>query len=231
MVAFHTAFGGGALESDTRSQIVRLLQEHTKATVDDLCQALGLAAATVRRHLDILQRDALVAYERAQRKAGRPEYAFFLTETGQESLPKDYGRLLALLLREMREVRPAELSEVNGHESVAELLFSRIARRVASDHEHSNGHSGADGLDERVERTAQVLEKEQFHPLVEHHPDGKRIRLLNCPFRTAALEDPSVCSFDAYLISRLTGCEVEREESITTGHASCVYHLITNAKG
>ena len=41
----------------TRQTILGILRRH-KATVDDLTTELGLAPATVRRHLDILAREA-----------------------------------------------------------------------------------------------------------------------------------------------------------------------------
>ena len=47
-----------------------------------MAQAMGLASATVRRHLDILQRDHLVSWTEARRQTGRPHYVFFLTENG-----------------------------------------------------------------------------------------------------------------------------------------------------
>ena len=93
---------------DVRWQILQLLQSGTAETVEQLLRALGLAPATVRRHLDILQRDGLVTYRLVRKKAGRPEYSYYLTEAGQESLPKDYHRLLGLLVQEMDSVAPPD---------------------------------------------------------------------------------------------------------------------------
>jgi predicted ArsR family transcriptional regulator len=45
--------------SGTRLQIARLLQRDGTDTVESLADKLGLAAATVRRHLDIMQRDGV----------------------------------------------------------------------------------------------------------------------------------------------------------------------------
>ena len=68
-----------------RLRILQLLQKNTNDTVGGLAQAIGLAVATIRRHLDILRRDPLVAFEEVRKKTGRPEYSFFLTEDGQEA--------------------------------------------------------------------------------------------------------------------------------------------------
>ena len=67
----------------TRLGILTLLQ-HQTATVDQLSTKLGLASPTVRRHLDILQRDRFVTFQAVRRKQGRPEHAYSLTEEGHE---------------------------------------------------------------------------------------------------------------------------------------------------
>lgn len=209
----------------TRLAIVQLLQRRNKATVEQMSQALALASATIRRHLDILQRDGLVEYERVRNKPGRPEYAYHLTEAGQEALPKDYKRLLSLVLREIRELPPSELADLPDQNHLTDRLLSRIARRVASEYEHSNHGQPAATLTERAHQATAVLEKEQFLPQIEQSDDAVRIRLLNCPFRSIALEDDAVCSFDAYLIARLTGSSVTRECCVSHGAHSCVYRL------
>ena len=71
----------------TRLLILQLLQKNNSDTVEGLAKAIGLAPATIRRHLDILQRDRFVAFEEIRKKTGRPEYSFFLTHDGPETLP------------------------------------------------------------------------------------------------------------------------------------------------
>ena len=65
-----------------RLRILQLLQKHSNDTVEGLANAIGLAPATIRRHLDILQRDRLVTFEEVRKRTGRPEYSFYLTEGG-----------------------------------------------------------------------------------------------------------------------------------------------------
>ena len=59
------------LVDGTRQAIVALLQQSPVSTIEELAQELGMAAASVRRHLDILQRDRLVAYQVVRNKPGR----------------------------------------------------------------------------------------------------------------------------------------------------------------
>jgi len=53
---------GGDMEG-TRHRILQQLQKKTNDSVGGLAGSMGLAPATIRRHLDILQRDRLVAFE------------------------------------------------------------------------------------------------------------------------------------------------------------------------
>ena len=77
----------------TRAGMVELLQHCNGLTVEALTESLGLAAATVRRHLDVLQRDGHVEREAVRRSTGRPHYVFKLTQAAE---PPDLDERLAL---------------------------------------------------------------------------------------------------------------------------------------
>ena len=66
-----------------------------------MAKEIGLAPATVRGHLDILQRDRLVDFAEVRQRTGRPGYAFYLTDAGHETLPKGYDVLLGLVVQEL----------------------------------------------------------------------------------------------------------------------------------
>ena len=105
----------------TRLRILQLLQKDGHATVEGLATGIGLAPATIRRHLDILQRDRLVGFDEVRKRTGRPEYSFYLTEDGQESLPKDYDRLLAMVVDEIGMNGPQFNSDQLVHILLAEV--------------------------------------------------------------------------------------------------------------
>lgn len=209
---------------DVRSRILQLLQRTSTATVEQLSHTLALAPATVRRHLDILQRDSLISYRVIRRKAGRPEHAYYLTEQGQESLPKNYHMLLGLLVKETA-ITPSANCPDGASQSLAEDLLARVSQRVAEPHQVTlNGASFV----ERLRITLKVLSQQHFSPEMEDSGNGQaiRIRLLNCPFRAIALESPAVCSYDQGLIARLTDATVTQEQCIHYGEESCCY-LVT----
>ena len=71
----------------TRAELAQLLLRQGNMTVATLARDTGLAPATVRRHLDILQRDGLVTYDQMSEGVGRPSHVYRLSEQGLEALP------------------------------------------------------------------------------------------------------------------------------------------------
>ncbi|MBI2871804.1 MAG: ArsR family transcriptional regulator [Chloroflexi bacterium] len=206
----------------TRLDILLILQRSPYSTVEDITSQLDLAPATVRRHLDILQRDRMVAYVALKNKVGRPEHAFYLTETGQETLPKDYGRLLALLLEELGKLSPGAASDFSGKDAL-ELALRRVSEREWAERART---MGGGQVEERLKALATLLSERGFRPVVEREGDAIRFRLLNCPFRTAALVSDLVCSFDRHLLTSVLGQEVIKEDCIRSGDPGCCYRTL-----
>ena len=205
----------------TRSKILQLLQSNGSQTVEALATNIGLAPATIRRHLDILQRDRLVDFREVRKKTGRPEYSFFLTEEGQESLPKDYEKLLAATVEGLSRLSTEDISGRDGGQ-VLELVFEGLSREVFSQYEKDvKGKS----LSKRVEVLVNVLEEKDFFPELELNGSEMRLKLMNCPYRFVALQNRAVCSFDSNVISAFITEGVRQPECITNGSTHCVYSV------
>jgi predicted ArsR family transcriptional regulator len=194
------------------------IQRNGRETVESLARSLKLAPATIRRHMDILQRDHLISFQEVKRPTGRPEYSFFLTEDGHEALPKSYGRLLDSLFQEMTSLETKDIEGKDG-KGLTEVLLSRIAQRIAD----QAGLSPDDDLSKRAATLTSLLEEQQFTPRVEHKNGTVRIELLNCPFRSVALEHECICAFDSHLISTILGTPVSLEKCVAWGDTTCLY--------
>ena len=203
----------------TRLRILQLLQKNSNDTVEGLAKAIGLAPATIRRHLDILQRDRLVTFEEVRKRTGRPEYSFHLTEDGHEALPKGYDELLGMMVQELSTLTSREAGGMDGQQ-ILELLFLRLSRNVVRTYEDELADSD---LRERLATLTRHLSEKDFFPEVEYVGGNLRIKLLNCPFRSVALQNKAVCTFDLNLISSLLELDVERAECIHDGDGICVY--------
>jgi predicted ArsR family transcriptional regulator len=193
----------------TRLGILTLLQRQP-ATVDQLSTELGLAAATVRRHLDILQRDRFVSFQAVRRKQGRPEHAFSLTEEGHELMPKRYHLLLQRVLQSL-----------DGAESGAsQALLADIAHLMVTEYRSRLRERPED---DPMRLLGLILEAEQFAPELEPHADGIRITLGNCPYRGVANESSAVCALDHHLISEVLGTPIINTSRINLGNHLCTY--------
>ena len=201
-----------------RQEILKLLQRHDRASVDQLSREVGLASATIRRHLDILQRDQLITYGQLKKRTGRPEYTYYLTELGQESMPKDYGRLVGRLLRELSSLSPADVMDQCGAE-LLQLLFRRMASQTAA----MTQVSVDEPFSQRLTKAVAVLQQERFDPEVQEVDGTVSILLHNCPFRSAALENDSVCTYDSLVLSTVLGTSVSQEKCIHNNDSVCCY--------
>ena len=111
--------------SGTRLNILTILQREGSMTVDQLAREIGLSSTTIRRHLDILQRDLLVSFDQIRQGSGRPEYRYSLTEDGHESGYRDYKSFLIDLIGEISGLSSTDLASKNGKELLS-FLFARI---------------------------------------------------------------------------------------------------------
>ena len=202
----------------TRLRMVALLQQAPEATIDELAQALDMAAATVRRHLDILQRDRLVSYRVVRHKPGRPQHAYYLTDEGHEALPKRYQNLLHWILESLTSSDTGASPSSRDHS--VELLLVDIANRIAEPYrERFQGKS----IPDRVAVLQEMLETEQFAPSLEKGAGTLKMHLLNCPYRGIAMENPVVCALDRQLISLVLGSDASSEERINRNDHHCIY--------
>ena len=200
---------------NTRTYILQIIQSRQGETVAGLSRELELAPATVRRHLDILQRDGLLGFEEVRHGAGRPEHVFSLTESGHEELPKNYDALLSELVSEMASLSEEEIAGRSGEELV-EHAFLNIAQRAVEPYIKD---AGADPL----KALRQLLTDRDFAPEIEVTESGVRITLNNCPYRLAAQDNHTICSFDTGLISGVLKSEARREACIRLGDQCCSY--------
>ena len=202
----------------TRPKILALLQRTGSMTVDELAHEVGLSSTTIRRHLDILQRDLLVSFDQVREGLGRPEYLYFFTEYGHESGYRDYKSFLVDLITEISGLSSADLSTKNGRELLS-FLLARIADQASWPYLQPSQLTN----DARVAKLERALGDRGFSPEITNEVGQVKIRLFNCPLRSAALSQEAVCLFDRNLIGGILGVDPVRESSIHDGHTSCLY--------
>lgn len=204
----------------TRIRIVELLQQKGSANVEELAKYVELAPPTVRRHLDILLRDQVVSYKQVRKSVGRPYYTYFLTEAGKESLPKEYDKLLTMMLNKLSSLSSEDLKTQTPQELI-DKLFVDMAHDMAGSYKlvMASGQS----VEKKLAQLMEVLTRYSFNPEAETKNNTIRIHLNNCPFRAAAMASPAVCLFDQTFISEMLDVPVKKEQCIIDGDTGCCY--------
>lgn len=201
--------------SVSRDNIMTIIRQNNGVTVDGLAKEMQLAPATVRRHLDILERDGLVAHSEVRKPTGRPKYSFHLTEKGHDSVPKDYSRLLNELINEIKIIPMGTLGASTGNDLLRESLERIGVSRAA---EYGKGRNPVDAVQA-------AFEDGGYDPILTTDEDGLRIRVTNCPYRRASIEDELICTVDRSMIKILLGDKTEHNVEMTPQANTCVYTL------
>jgi DeoR family suf operon transcriptional repressor len=207
----------------TRQTILDILRRRKQATIEELTHLLGLAPATVRRHLDILMRDSLVSVGQVRRETGRPHYVFSLTEAGEDLFPKNYIRLTNRLIEEIVGLDAEETRGRSGLE-LAELVFEKMAERMAQT--YASRVTGAT-LEERLEEVVSLLLGEGIIFEWRQGEGGYYLLGYGCPCRRVANAHTQMCSHDQRLLATLLRAEVEPVEPATVGEESYCAYLVT----
>ena len=205
----------------TRQTILGILRRH-KATVDGLTTELGLAPATVRRHLDILARDGHVDVEQVRRQTGRPHYLFSISDSGEDLFPKHYLRITNRMIDEIVALDSDETADCSGPE-LAEMVFEKMARRLAQ--RIAPRIHGA-SLPERMQATTEALAEEGIVFDVEESEEGYLLLGHGCPCPRVAEGRSQVCAHDQRLLSTLLDAEVTYVEPGSVGlEGYCAYRV------
>jgi predicted ArsR family transcriptional regulator len=211
-------------ESRTRDRVCRHVLDSGPVTAADLGVGLGLTPAAVRRHLDQLLADGLVAVWEAplggHRSRGRPARRFVLTPTGHSAMSSQYDDLAAAALR--------YLEEVVGPGAVAGFAAHRTAELEAR-YRPVVEAAGADPL-RRADALAGALTSDGYaastRPLqAGGHPIGTQLCQGHCPVHQVATQFPQLCEAETKAFSRLLGVHVQRLATLAHGEHVCTTHV------
>ncbi|WPF65122.1 MULTISPECIES: metalloregulator ArsR/SmtB family transcription factor [unclassified Corynebacterium] len=203
-------------DGDTRNAIMRSLLTHGPLTAAALGERLGLSAAGVRRHLDILLEEGL-AYAESRRPPapatrGRPAKHFRLTQRGREHFGHDYDSLAALAL--------AALSQTGGPQAVRDLARARTESIVAKVRE-----SSTESIEETARALARAFDEHGYAATVQRAGGGIQICQHHCPVSQVAAQYPELCEAEHEVISELLGTHVQPLASIAEGHGICTTNI------
>lgn len=202
-----------------RDRVARSILDHGPSSAADLAERLGITQAAVRRHLDALIADGLVAGREQRvyghRGRGRPAKVFSLTHSGRDAFHQAYDQLAAEALR--------FLADSVGGGSQGEAALAAFARaRLARDAERYRGAlGGCDDAAAKAKALAGALSDDGYAATVRSAPAGEQICQHHCPVVHVAEQFPQFCEAETEVFSQLLGTHVQRLATIAHGDGVC----------
>ena len=217
----------GEADRGTRKRVSQEILQRGPITASDLAATLGLTPAAVRRHLDGLTAQGLVATwngaEGAPRRRGRPARRFVLTDAGHAAMSTAYDDLATQLLE--------FLAQTAGAEAVREFAAVRAGRlsaryRPAVTAVGTDPHQRADALARALSTdgyAASVRSVDDGHSV--GRPAGKQLCQGHCPVQQVATQFPQLCEAETKAFSELLGVHVQRLATLAHGEHVCTTHI------
>ena len=208
----HVATGDGR----TRERITGLLLNQGPQTVAELAAALHLTPTGVRRHLDAMLSDGLVAETSVEAgRRGRPARRYSLTDAARDELPHTYDDLAVSALR--------HIARSGGRESVrafADQQVTGLEQRCRAAMDGARNDPVA-----RAEALARALSAEGYAASAKSLASGGQLCQRHCPVAHVASEFPELCEAETEVIGRLVGTHVQRLATIARGDGVCTTHV------
>ena len=194
----------------TRDRVGRLILESGPLTAAGLGERLGLSPAAVRRHLDLLVADGVLAEVQprpaAHRGRGRPARRYALTDHGRFQFPHAYDDLASMALR--------YLLESGGAPAVAAFADQRAHLLAGA----LNGPATPVQL-------ADSLTAAGYATTVEVSASGTQMCQHHCPVAHVAAQFPELCQAETRAFAKVLGTHVQRLATIAHGDGVCTTHI------
>ncbi len=212
----------------TRARVLALVTEHGPVSASAVGQRLGLTAAAVRRHLDVLAEQGAIAAREdvgavSARGPGRPARRWVVADAGHDALPAAYDDLAAQALH--------YLQQALGPQAVADFARDRVAA-LESRYAAQLAPVGPDPL-ARAEALVDALSADGYaasaRPIGSAGLVGLQLCQGHCPVQHVAQQFPQLCQAETDAFSRLLGVHVQRLSTLADGQHVCTTFVPTSA--
>lgn len=192
------------------------LQRQSPATVQGLCESVGVTATAIRQKLMRFQAEGLVEREVTRRERGRPIHTYHLTEKGLKEIGDDHAEIAAILWKQVMQIKQPEVRQ-----TVLAGVKTALVERFG---EVEEGHSLANRLQLLTSKMAdQGFDLEYSEGNAE--TDLAILKEHNCPYHELASEDTSICDLEQSVFSELLGVPVELSSCRLDGHQCCEFQV------
>ena len=212
-------------EERTRDVVARAILEKGPATAGTLADRLKITPAGIRRHLDsLIAEGVLAAREPFQRTSnprgrGRPSKVFIMTDAGREKFEHTYDDLAVSALRFM-----ASTGDESLFKEFAMYRAREITRRAAQILANKKN------LSEKSEALAKFLSDEGYAANNQSQGMGEQLCQNHCPIAHVASQFPELCEAETQAFSVLLGTHVQRLATIAHGDGVCTTFIPNSEK-
>jgi predicted ArsR family transcriptional regulator len=213
---------GNSADGRTRDAVARLVQQSGPQTAAALAERLTLSPAAIRRHLDALVAEGVLAEVAAKPSArrprgrGRPARVYALTDAGRSRFGHAYDDLASTALRFLRTA--------GGEPALAAFAEHRAASLTESIRERLAAQP-AGSTAEQAAVVAQVLTEAGYVADTAPAAHGTQICQHHCPVAHVAAEFPELCEAETRALAAALGTNVQRLATIAHGDGVCTTHV------
>jgi len=198
----------------SQQEILRLLRRSGEMAVDEIAQAMGISRVAVRKHLDALVADGLLAARPRRRQIGRPHHVYRLTDAADELFPKAYAGLATGIL---------EFLETTDGPAKLDAVFADRRARVEA---HLRPLLAGKDLATRVRLLAEAQDRAGYMAeWRETEPGTFVLSENNCAICCIARRFPQACQQELEMFRNLLEADVERTEHLVAGDGRCAYRI------
>ncbi|MBA3314945.1 MAG: MarR family transcriptional regulator [Planctomycetota bacterium] len=190
---------------------LRRLHRHDAATIQELCDELGVTATAVRQRMGRLVAARFVVRREVHEGRGRPHHVYSVSERGLRELGDNYAELATILWNELRNITDAR---------VRRAIFDRIQDTLAERYGR-----GVDGrtVSQRVEQLKTRLAESGFDVEVDSQGRLPILRENNCPYYDLASSDPAICELEHKVFEQVLGTTLALTHRCVDGHNCCEF--------
>ena len=194
-----------------RALLVRLNQRG-RASVEELCEDLGVTATAVRQRLGRLSEGGLIDRTPVNVGRGRPKHLYELTPVGRRGLGSNY--------QELADAMWSALSEVED-DAARSFLFGRLQDTLVA--RYGGDADGEGALRERLAGLRDALHVHGYAVELDESGPLPVLREHHCPYLDISEEDPQICELEQRVFERVLGTGVSLTRCCRDGDACCEF--------
>ena len=205
----------------SQNRIMDRLKTRGPQSVKILSKQLDMTTMGVRQHLADLEKKGLVVQTQQERQTrGRPVHLWKLSKSGHNRFPDSHSQTTLELIDVIRSSL--------GEESLNQLIDSR-SKKVEVNY-RAELNAAAPGLQQQIERLAQLRSDEGYMAEVRLLPDGWMLIENHCPICRAATNCQQFCKSELEIFQRLfeNNATVLRTDHLLEGARRCAYKITAN---